>query len=69
MAGIDSALGGFARVGFAVGGGSTKTWANNGARPTGSALQVALYGEMSAGAFFLGGQAAYLVIDQTTRGR
>jgi outer membrane autotransporter protein len=65
MAGIDTTLGAFARVGFAVGGGSTKTWANNGASADGAALQVALYGEMSAGSFFLGGQAAYLVIDQT----
>ena len=65
MAGIDTALGAFARIGFAVGGGSTKTWANNGASADGAALQVALYGEMSAGAFFLAGQAAYLVIDQT----
>jgi uncharacterized protein with beta-barrel porin domain len=65
MAGIDTALGGFARVGFAVGGGSTKTWANNGASADGAAFQVALYGEMNAGAFFLGGQAAYLVVDQT----
>jgi len=64
MAGIDTALGGFARVGFAVGGGSTRTWANNGASASGAALQLALYGEMSAGSFFLGGQAAYLVIDQ-----
>jgi autotransporter-associated beta strand protein len=64
MAGIDTALGAFARAGFAVGGGSTKTWANNGASGDGAALQVALYGEMSAGAFFLAGQAAYLVIDQ-----
>lgn len=65
MAGIDTALGGFARVGFGVGGGGTKTWANNGASADGTALQVALYGEISAGAFFLGGQAAYLTIDQT----
>lgn len=64
MAGIDTALGGFARVGFAVGGGSTRTWANNGASATGAALQLALYGEMAAGSFFLGGQAAYLVVDQ-----
>ena len=56
MAGIDTALGAFTRAGFAVGGGSTKTWANNGASGDGAALQVALYGEISAGAFFLGGQ-------------
>ena len=65
MAGIDAALGAFARVGFAIGGGSAKTWANNGASADGAALQAALYGEVSAGSFFLGGQAAYLVIDQT----
>jgi len=65
MAGIDTSFGGFARAGFAVGGGTLKTWANNGASADGAALELALYGEISAGAFFLGGQASYLVIDQT----
>lgn len=65
MAGIDTPVGGGGRVGLAVGGGNTRTWANTGASAEGAALQVALYGEVEAGALFLSGQAAYVVIDQT----
>ncbi len=66
MAGLDAPVAPGFVAGFAVGGGSANAFAGNGATALGSALQVALYGEYSAGSLFIGGQAAYLRSDQTT---
>jgi autotransporter-associated beta strand protein len=55
-----------ARVGVAMGGASARTFAGNGATADGAAVQFALYGELGFGAFFLGGQAAWLLVDQAT---
>lgn len=66
MAGLDAVVAPGFVAGFAVGGGSANTFAGTGATALGSALQVALYGEYAAGPLFLGGQAAYLHVDQAT---
>lgn len=66
MAGLDVELAPGFVGGVALGGGSANTFAGNGATALGSALQAMVYGEYAAGSFFLGGQASYLLFDQTT---
>ena len=66
MAGLDVELAPGFVGGVALGGGSANTFAGNGATALGSALQAMVYGEYAAGSFFLGGQVAYLLFDQTT---
>jgi len=66
MAGLDVELSPGFVGGVALGGGSANTFAGNGATALGSALQAMVYGEYAAGSFFLGGQVAYLLFDQTT---
>ena len=66
MAGLDVELAPGFVGGVALGGGSANTFAGNGATALGSALQATVYGEYAAGSFFVGGQASYLRVDQTT---
>lgn len=66
MAGLDVELAPGFVGGVALGGGSANTFAGNGATALGSAMQAAVYGEYTAGSFFVGGQASYLRVDQTT---
>ncbi|KAF0103103.1 MAG: outer membrane autotransporter [Rhodospirillaceae bacterium] len=66
MAGLDVELAPGFVGGVALGGGSANTFAGNGATALGSAMQATVYGEYTAGSFFVGGQASYLRVDQTT---
>ena len=66
MVGLDAMLAPGFVAGVAIGGGSTNIFSSNGATALGSELQVALYGEYAAGPIFVGGQAAYVRIDQNT---
>ena len=67
MAGIDGPVASGSTVGFAVGGGSVQTTANNGAAASGTAVQFDIYGSMQRGPLFVDAQAAYLHLDQDAR--
>jgi autotransporter-associated beta strand protein len=64
IAGLDLPFG-TARIGAALGGGSLRSSASNGAVADGNVVHLALYGGIDWGTLFVSGQAAYTMIDQT----
>jgi uncharacterized protein with beta-barrel porin domain len=64
IAGLDLPFG-KARLGAALGGGSLRSSASNGAVADGNVVHLALYGGIDWDALFVSGQAAYTMIDQT----